>query len=189
MLGFFWFVSEDEQVDLEPGKKNRSRGDMLNRNKRRRGGSNREEGEEASSEVESVDNDEEEDCEVDDDAGLANRKLSPTTATSSSSPSNLSHRRNSLPARLSKQSPTSLKVSDEMIGAPVPRKARSGELTWPLRSVFKSLIESLVLIGLTVFCVFWQLLQNGRYMIMGLPAVVELEMSRVIGKGQIPRQD
>ncbi|KAH7517221.1 hypothetical protein FEM48_Zijuj09G0039700 [Ziziphus jujuba var. spinosa] len=116
---------EDEQVDLEPGKKNRSRGDMLNRNKRRRGGSNREEGEEASSEVESVDNDEEEDCEVDDDAGLANRKLSPTTATSSSSPSNLSHRRNSLPARLSKQSPTSLKVSDEMIGVPVPRKARS----------------------------------------------------------------
>lgn len=121
VVGFLVF-SEDEQLELRPSKRNRNGGDMLNRNKRR-GGSNREEGEE-SSEGGSVENDEE-DYEVD-DGGLANRKLFPSIATSSSSPSNPSDRRNSLPAKVSKQSPTSLKVSDKMIGVPVPRKARSG---------------------------------------------------------------
>ncbi|KAF3436292.1 hypothetical protein FNV43_RR23384 [Rhamnella rubrinervis] len=120
---------EDEQMELQdtvrlrerPTKRNRDRGDMLNRNKRRRGSFNKDDGKESTEE--SVENDEE-DYEVD-DAGLTNRMLSPTTAGSPSSPLNYSgHGRNYLPMRVANQA-MSLKVFDEMIGVAVPRKARS----------------------------------------------------------------
>lgn len=149
--------AEDEQAELQetvglrerPSKRNRERRDALENNKRRRrrGSFSRDRGEEESAE-ESAENDEEDDYEAD-GAGPANRTPSPSTAASSSSPLNYSgHRRNYLPAsRVTKQS-TSLKVSGEMIGFAVPRKARSGTETEhsgvapPLSLLFQLFMES-----------------------------------------------
>lgn len=171
-----------------PNKRNRDRGDVLNRNKRRRGSFNKDDGEESTEE--SVENDEE-DYEVD-DAGLTNRMLSPSTAGSPSSPLNYSgHRRNYLPMRVAKQA-MPLKVSDEIIGVVVPRKARSGTVVWLF---FFFLLSVEFFIGgicfklLLCFFVFLQLLQNGP-MIMGLPAAAAAESwkTRVIVRGRIRRR-
>ncbi|KAK9933364.1 hypothetical protein M0R45_020563 [Rubus argutus] len=120
--------------------------DRLSRNKRRRGGerlmhgSNREDGGEDSSE-ESV-NDEDED-EYDDGGGGGSIRMlppNPPTTSLSSSASLLNHRKSFPPANNNNNNKhfrplPALKVTDEMIGVSVPRKARSASTKrsheWP----------------------------------------------------------
>lgn len=131
-LFFFYDKTEEGQVELPEtmrlravaSKRDRNQDrdrDSSNRNKRRRG-FHREEGEQSTEE--SVGN--EHDYELE-DAGVS-RMLSPNTASSAS---DQNHRRGFPPARPVRPSPPPWKITDEVIGVTVPRKARSGPTLFP----------------------------------------------------------
>ncbi|KAG0455184.1 hypothetical protein HPP92_024476 [Vanilla planifolia] len=108
------------------GRKDRDR-DRSSRNKRRRGdrtmhGSHREEGEDSSDESVEEDDDDDED-----DASVAIRLPPPPAAnpTPAASVVQSQHLRKGYPAKPGRPQGTGWKVTEEMIGAPVPRKARS----------------------------------------------------------------
>ena len=122
-------LEEDGQVDLPEAVRLRERGnkrerdrDFSHRKKRRRGEgfvqSGNEEGEESSEE--SVEDEEE--YEEDDRAAWV---IPPLTASSSLTSSH-NNRRSFPPAAKVGRQTTAWKVTEEMIGVPVPRKARSG---------------------------------------------------------------
>lgn len=104
--------------------------DSSNKNKRRRG-FHREEGEQSTEE--SLGN--EQDFELE-EAGVS-RMLSPNTASSTS---DQNHRRGFLPARPLRPSPPPWKITDEVIGVTVPRKARSGLMLFLLFHSFLVLL-------------------------------------------------
>lgn len=142
-----------ENVRLRAVASKRDR-DSSNKNKRRRG-FHREEGEPSTEE--SVGN--ELDYEIE-DAGIS-RMPSPNT---SSSASDQNHRRGFPPARpLSPTpSPPPWKVTDEVIGVTVPRKARSG--TFPFLPLFflKKKIGSQQLFFFSLFCLMYVLASAKR---------------------------
>ncbi|KAF8394414.1 hypothetical protein HHK36_020622 [Tetracentron sinense] len=108
-------LQETARLRDRGSKKDRQR-DRSRRNKRRRG-DNRDEGEESTEE--SVDDEEEDE---DEDGGAV--RMLPPNPVSSSSLSNHNHRRSFPPAKVVRATPA-WKVTDEMIGVSVPRKARS----------------------------------------------------------------
>uniref|UniRef100_A0A7N0TXD8 Time for coffee n=1 Tax=Kalanchoe fedtschenkoi TaxID=63787 RepID=A0A7N0TXD8_KALFE len=132
-------VEQQETARLRDRKKERERErdrdrERLSRNKRRKGdrlmhAGNREEGPEESTD-ESVNDDDEEEYEED---GGGSLRMPPPNPASTSSPSLSNHHHNhnrrsfpqSNPARKMFRPASPWKPADEMIGVPVPRKARS----------------------------------------------------------------
>jgi len=112
-LHYFCFVTEEGAVELREGVNKRGRNpdrdrDSVNRSKRRRGSHSQ-------STEESVGNEQDDDVV---DVGVSKIR-SPNNPTSFSS--DQTHRRVFTPSK-----PPPFKITDEMIGVTVPRKARSG---------------------------------------------------------------
>ncbi|XP_027364226.1 protein TIME FOR COFFEE-like isoform X2 [Abrus precatorius] len=112
--------SEEGAMELREGASKRGRNrdrdrDSANRSKRRRGShSHRDEGEQSTEE--SVGNEQDDDVQ---DAGISKIR----SANTMSSASDQNHRRSLTPAR-----PPPFKITEEMIGVTVPRKARSASV-------------------------------------------------------------